>query len=130
MNSKSTWALLKDSVCSEVKREQAESLSVDAEPELCIRLIARPTVQNYTGIKRKLEKSSKEWMEEFIRLGGLEVLFLSLEKSCDNMRCTFIDAFIQVEAVNCVKAVINSKAGLHYMIESPNLTRTLATGTS
>ena len=105
-------------------------MSNEAEPELCIRLIARPNVQNYAGIKRKLEKCSNEWMKEFLQLGGLEGLFLSLERLCDRNIGSFVDAFIQVEAVGCVKAVMNSKAGLDYMIEKQNITRTLASGTT
>ena len=133
MSVNNVWTTLRKSVSKnyeKVKQEQVDSLSSDAEPELCIRLIARPTVQNYTGIKTKLKKSSKEWMEEFVKLGGLEVLFLSLEKLCDRNIFTFVDAFIQVEAVHCVKAVINSKAGLEYMIEKKDFTRTLTAGTS
>ena len=34
----------------------------------------------------------------------------------------------QLEAVQCIKAVMNSKAGLEHMIESQNFTRKLTTG--
>lgn len=111
----------------EARKQEIESLA-EADPELCIRLITKPTVQNYAGIKSRILKSTSEWMEEFLRLGGLEALFLSLERLSDKSVCSFVDAFIQLEAVHCIKAVMNSKAGLEYMIESQNFTRELTTG--
>ena len=131
MNGKKIWAVLKKTVSNkseETKRQEIESLSRDADPELCVRLITRPSVQNYAGIKTKLVKSTPEWMEEFLKLEGLEALFLSLERLSDKNINSIVDAFIQVEAVCCIKAVMNSKAGLEHVIENPKFTRTLATG--
>ena len=131
MSGKNTWAVLKKTIsnkCEEERQQETAALSNEADPELCIRLITRPNVQNYSGIKARIQKSTVLWMEEFLMLGGLEALFLSLERLSDKEICSFIDAFIQLEAVQCIKAVMNSKTGLDYMIESQNFTRTLATG--
>jgi hypothetical protein len=130
MSGKRIWAVLKKTVSNkseETRKHEMESLA-EADPELCIRLITKPTVQNYSGIKSRIQKSDAEWMEEFLKLGGLEALFLSLERLSDKSVCSFVDAFIQLEAVQCIKAVMNSKTGLDYMIESQNFTRELTTG--
>lgn len=130
MNRRKTWKAIKNTITNknEADRQEIESLSSEIEPELCVRLITRPTVQNYAGIKTRLEKSTVQWIEEFLRLGGLESLFLSLERLSAKDVSSFVDAFIQLEAVQCIKAVMNSKTGLDYMIESQSFTRTLATG--
>jgi hypothetical protein len=130
MSGKKIWAVLKKTVSiksEETRKQEVESLA-EADPELCMRLITKPTVQNYAGIKSRIKKSAAEWMEEFLKLGGLEALFLSLERLSDKSVCSFVDAFIQLEAVQCIKAVMNSKAGLEYMIDSQNFTRELTTG--
>ena len=130
MSGKKIWAALKRTVSvksEETRKQEVESLA-DADPELCLRLITKPTVQNYAGIKSRIQKSTSQWMEEFLKLGGLEALFLSLERLSDKTICSFVDAFIQLEAVQCIKAVMNSKAGLECMIESENFTRGLTTG--
>ncbi|XP_028397616.1 inverted formin-2-like [Dendronephthya gigantea] len=129
MSGKRIWSVLKKTVSNkyeETRKQEIESLA-EADPELCIRLITKPTVQNYAGIKSRIQKCTLEWMEEFLKLGGLEALFLSLERLSDKSVCSFVDAFIQLEAVQCIKAVMNSKAGLEYMIESQNFTRELTT---
>lgn len=129
MSGKKIWAALKKTVSNkseEARKQEIESLS-EADPELCIHLITKPTVQNYSGIKARIQKSDAIWMEEFLKLGGLEALFHSLERLSDKSVCSFVDAFIQLEAVQCIKAVMNSKAGLDYMIESENFTRMLTT---
>ena len=130
MSGKKIWAVLKKTVSSkseEARKQEFESLA-EADPELCIHLITKPTVQNYSGIKSRIQKSTAEWMAEFLKLGGLEALFLSLERLSDKSVCSFVDAFIQLEAVQCIKAVMNSKVGLEHMIESQNFTRELTTG--
>ena len=131
MSTKKIWASLKkkavNSKSEEANKVDTESLA-SADPELCIRLITKPTVQNYSGIKSRIKKASADWLQEFLNLGGLEALFLSLERLSDKTICSFVDAFIQLEAVQCIKAVMNSKAGLDYMIQSENFTRELTTG--
>lgn len=130
MSGKKVWTVLKKTVSNkskETRKYESESLA-EADPEFCIRLITKPTVQNYAGIKSRIQKSVAEWMGEFLKLGGLDALFLSLERLSDKNVCSFVDAFIQLEAVQCIKAVMNSKAGLEYMIESQNFTRELTTG--
>lgn len=103
------------------------SLSTNLEPELCIRLLKTPSVQNFSGLKTKLKTSSKEWIEEFLSFGGFEVLFEGLIR-LSGRRLSFVDAFLQLECVNCIKEVMNSKPGLHYMIHDKQFSRHLVKG--
>lgn len=67
-------------------------------------------------------------MSEFLELRGLDVLFESLERLCDKSYNKFADAVLQLECVTCVKAVMNSKTGLDYIVFHPDYTRNLARG--
>ncbi|XP_070554541.1 inverted formin-2-like [Ptychodera flava] len=98
--------------------------------ELCVKLLCVPTVQNYAGLKHRLSNCTKEWMDEFLELGGLGLLLESLERLCDRGYSSFADAFLQLECVGCIKAVLNSKSGIDFIIETREIkhyTRTLAT---
>ncbi|XP_078601620.1 uncharacterized protein LOC144876335 isoform X2 [Branchiostoma floridae x Branchiostoma japonicum] len=98
----------------------------NADPELCIRLLRTPTVQNYSGLKKKLEHCDAEWMQDFLQLDGLGVLFECLDRLSDRGFSSFTNAYIQLECVGCVRAVMNSRTGLEYIIENREFTRTLA----
>ncbi|XP_045594801.2 inverted formin-2 isoform X1 [Procambarus clarkii] len=96
------------------------------DPETCVTLLRIPSVSNYSGLKKLMEVASKEWLEDFLNLDGLGVLFESLERLSDRRFSSIADALLQLECVLCVKAVMNSKTGLEYIINSDNYTRKLA----
>ncbi|XP_070554154.1 inverted formin-2-like isoform X4 [Ptychodera flava] len=107
----------------------AHSNLENCDPELCIQLLRMPTVHNYAGLKKRLSRSSKEWMKEFLELDGMEVLVDSLERLSDKGFTSFTDAYLQIECIGCIKAVLNSKTGLNFIIETREVkqyTRNLA----
>lgn len=55
----------------------------NAEPELCIKLLGVPSIQNYTGLKKRISECDDEWMQQFLEQDGLGVLFLAAERICD-----------------------------------------------
>ena len=72
-------------------------------------------------------------MTEFLHLGGLDVLMnaleiLSVRLSAQNYHIAFMDAFVALECVQCIKAVLNSPAGVYYFMSSPDLVSQLVYG--
>ena len=72
-------------------------------------------------------------MAEFLDLGGLDVLMnalevLSVRLSAQNYHIAFMDAFVALECVQCIKAVLNSQAGVFHFLSSPDLVRQLVYG--
>lgn len=113
---------------------RGEELNIDlqklneVEPELFIKFLRIPTLKTYASLIQKLEKSSKKWMTDFLEQGGLTTLFSVLEKLCERGLAKFSDAFLQLECVRCIKAVLNNVTGLEYMTTDPSLTKQLVTG--
>ncbi|CAH3125916.1 unnamed protein product [Pocillopora meandrina] len=111
---------------------RGEELNIDlqklneVEPELFIKFLRIPTLKTYASLIQKLEKSSKKWMTDFLEQGGLTTLFSVLEKLCERGLAKFSDAFLQLECVRCIKAVLNNVTGLEYMTTDPSLTKQLA----
>lgn len=105
----------------------------DIDPELCINLLRIPSLKNFSALHPKLAKCSSEWMWEFLSLGGLEILMnaleiLSMRLSAESGHFVFMDAFVAVECVQCIKEVLNSHAGVQYFVSSPDLVSQLAYG--
>ena len=68
-------------------------------------------------------------MLDFLRdQHGLDVLLSGLEKLSRKKSLKFIDTFILLECVACIKAIMNSQAGLDYIIEDEDFTQKLAAG--
>jgi len=103
------------------------------EPELCINLLRIPSLKNFSALHPKLAKCSADWMTEFLALGGLDVLMnaleiLSVRLSSSNYHVGFMDAFVAIECVQCIKEVLNSEAGVQYFSSSPDLVCQLVYG--
>ena len=98
----------------------------EATPEYCVGLLKSPSVQKYHGIRRKLKSSSDDWMTEFLDKDGMEILLGALERL--SSRKLFVDAVMLLECTCCIKTVLNSKAGLEFMIGHRDFTRRLGRG--
>jgi len=123
---KNKWSSLKRQL-SFSGGEQPCFLSNEASPEFCVRLLKSPTVQNYHGIREKLKSSSSDWMSEFLESDGMEVLLGALERL--SSKKLFVNAVMLLECTCCIKTVLNSKAGLEFMIGNREFTRRLGRGT-
>ena len=104
------------------------SISDNISAELCVCLLSASSIQNFSGLKTKLQTSSAHWIEEFLFHGGIEVLFQSLERLTQRGKLAFVDAFKQLECVNCIKAVMNSRHGLDFMTQNNTFARNLVKG--
>lgn len=65
-------------------------------------------------------------MEEFLARDGLAVLFDRLEKLSTSFSIS--SALFQLEVAYAIKAVLNSKTGLEYLLAQRQFTRQLITG--
>ncbi|XP_077984696.1 inverted formin-2-like [Glandiceps talaboti] len=113
------WTKAKQKTVGTTEKDDGSGNNLEnCEPELCIQLLRIPSVHNYAGLKKRISKSDKEWMTEFLELDGLEVLVECLERLSDKGFSSFADAYLQIECVSCIKAVLNSKTGLNHIIET------------
>ena len=114
----------KDQISGEVELHNLN----DVEPELFIKFVRIPSLKTYTSLTRKLEGCSKKWLKEFLVLGGLTSLFEVLEKLGERDLARFSDAFLQLECVRCIKAVLNNTTGLQFISSNTSLTNQLVIG--
>lgn len=124
------WSVVRQKFSSVAEGKQVENLTIssDVSAELCIRLLSSSCLQNFSGLRAKIQTSSAEWITEFLSRGGLEILFQALKRLSKGEKMAFMEACMQLECVNCIKAVMNSKRGLDSMIRNKTLVRNLAKG--
>ena len=98
------------------ERQTGTSLE-GADPELCITLMDRGL--NFRGLMHRLQSADQAWMEQFLSLGGLTAIIDALETLGSVGFSSILDALKQLECVHCVKAVMNNKFGLEFIIAQP-----------
>ena len=102
-----------------------------SDPNVCIQWLQthHPTLGDYAKLKKHIETANQDvhWMDTFLGLDGLDILLQVLEKFSDRTR-NILDASLQVEIVGCIKAVMDSKAGLDFIVDHDYFTRKLAGG--
>lgn len=96
------------------------------DAETAVALLRFPTVSNYSGLKKLMEMADKDWLEDFLSLDGLGVLFESLERLGEKGFSSITDALLPLECVLCIKAVMNSTTGLDYITNDSSYVRKLA----
>lgn len=100
------------------REEKNSSLSLEgADAELCITLMGRGL--NFRGLMNRVKTADQEWMEQFLSLGGLTAIFDALEALGRLGFSSIVDALKQLECVSCIKAVMNNKFGLEFIIVQP-----------
>jgi len=87
-----------------------------------------PTVVNYSGLRRRLESSDQAWMAQFLEQRGLDLLMEALARVSGRGCSRIADALLQITCVECVRAVMNARAGLHFILDHRGYVRTLAQG--
>ncbi|XP_065334653.1 inverted formin-2-like isoform X2 [Cloeon dipterum] len=110
----------------ELRRDEGSDLQSRWEPELCINMIRVPITTNYAALRKLLKVVSREWMVEFVERGGLAVLLEALERlgSCPGPpdgppRATLgmEKTISQLRVVECIREVMNSAAGLSFLLD-------------
>ncbi|XP_039902535.1 inverted formin-2-like isoform X4 [Simochromis diagramma] len=129
MATSTKWGAVKDQLTrgpATVTDGKVEANLENADPELCIRLLQVPTVVNYSGLQRRLEVSNRSWMVQFLELQGLDLLLEALERLSGRGCARIADALLQLTCVSCVRAIMNSSAGLHFILDNEGYIRMLA----
>ncbi|KAK3538051.1 hypothetical protein QTP70_027405 [Hemibagrus guttatus] len=98
----------------------------NSEPELCIRLLQVPSVVNYSGLKKRLEGSDQAWMVQFLEQSGLDLLLEALGRLSGRGCSSISHALLQLTCIGCVKAVMNSSIGIHFIMENEFYVRKLS----
>lgn len=88
-----------------------------ADPELCITLLER--CLNFSGLKHRLLTADQAWIEQFLAIGGISAVFNALEALGQRGFTSIADALRQLECVGCVKAIMNNRFGLEFIIAMP-----------
>lgn len=128
MAAKTKWGTVKDRVTGRPAHDPDATLEANlenADPELCIRLLQVPTVVNYSGLRRRLEACDQAWMVQFLELRGLDLLMEALERLSGRGCSRIADALLQLTCVACIRAVMNSSEGLHFILDNQGYVRTL-----
>lgn len=126
---KKKWAAVRGRLGSSQDSDTQQEANLEsADPELCIRLLQVPTVVNYSGLKRRLEGSDQTWMVQFLELSGLDLLLEALDRLSGRGCSRIADAILQLTCVSCVRAVMNSAAGIHFITENEGYIRKLSQG--
>ncbi|XP_078516404.1 inverted formin-2-like isoform X2 [Lissotriton helveticus] len=123
--SQKKWAALKDKIASP-QAEQIEGNLENADPELCIRLLQIPSVVNYSALKKRLEGCDETWMVQFLELSGLDLLLEALDTLSGRGVARIADALLQLTCINCVRAVMNSRKGIKYIVTNEGYVRKLS----
>ncbi|XP_064637575.1 inverted formin-2-like isoform X2 [Lineus longissimus] len=94
-------------------------------PEVCVSLLRIPSVKTLSAMRKKISEGGEDWLKRFLEAGGIEVL-LELVDTMGTRRVTNLsDAMLMLECVACIRAVMNSKQGLDYVITNREITRKL-----
>lgn len=94
----------------------------NCNPEICVTLMHRPSIQSVGALKRKLKSCTTEWLQSFVKQGGLDNL---LDFSIgDRHVIQLSDALLLLECISCIRVVMNSRQGLEYIINT-NYTKKL-----
>lgn len=121
------WAALKEKLGPQ-DSDPTEANLESAEPELCIRLLQVPSVVNYSGLRKRLEGSDGGWMVQFLEQSGLDLLLEALARLSGRGVARIADALLQLTCVSCVRAVMNSREGIQYILSNQAYVRQLSLG--
>ncbi|XP_051052635.1 inverted formin-2 isoform X3 [Phodopus roborovskii] len=119
------WAALKEKLGPQ-ESDPTEANLENAEPELCIRLLQMPSVVNYSGLRKRLEGSDGGWMVQFLEQSGLDLLLEALARLSGRGVARIADALLQLTCISCVRAVMNSKQGIEYILSNQGYVRQLS----
>ncbi|KAG8514447.1 Adenylosuccinate synthetase isozyme 1 [Galemys pyrenaicus] len=119
------WAALKEKLGPQ-EGDPAEANLESAEPELCVRLLQVPSVVNYSGLRKRLESSDGGWMVQFLEQSGLDLLLEALARLSGRGVSRIADALLQLTCVGCVRAVMNSRPGMGYILANQAYVRQLS----
>jgi hypothetical protein len=95
------------------------------EPELCVDMMKQPNMKTIVVLKKQIERSDSNWILNFLECEGLCVLLDCVDTLSARRVCQLADALLLLQIIQCVKAVINCKVGMEYIVKNSAFTRKL-----
>lgn len=95
------------------------------EPELCVDMMKQPNMKTIVVLKKQIERSDSNWILNFLECEGLCVLLDCVDTLSARRVCQLADALLLLQIIQCVKAVINCKVGMEYIVNNSTFTRKL-----
>ncbi|KAF7662361.1 hypothetical protein LDENG_00237470 [Lucifuga dentata] len=125
MAAKTKWGVAKEHLMRSPAHDPEADME-NADPEVCIKLLQNPTAMSYSRVQQQLEANNQAWMVQFLELRGLDRLMEVLELLSGRGCARFADALLQLTCVACIRAVMNSSTGLHFILDNEGYVRTLS----
>ncbi|ESP03682.1 hypothetical protein LOTGIDRAFT_224207 [Lottia gigantea] len=89
-------------------------------------LLQHPSLRNMCHLRKDISNSDEEWIKDFLRHHGLELLFECLD-NLSRYKSDLINITLRVECILCIKSCLNSKQGIQFLIGSENYAPKFAT---
>ena len=101
-------------------RRSSCDLLASTDPESCVQEFHR--CRNLRALRKILREADQLWTEQFLHHGGLTAIFAALsilrKKEAKTGAKDDAVSMLQCEAIECLKAAMNSVYGLEYVISS------------
>ena len=107
----------KTAILSLIVKQNHGDLS-EISPELVVEMLRYGTMHNFSGLLSTLKKCSHQWICKFLSLDGLDALLKSLS-SAKSSSMNLKKALDVVHTALCVKAVLNHKDGIDFLVDGP-----------
>lgn len=85
------------------------------DKEYCENLLVKPSSEVYAALNKWLQNSPKEWLEQFLDCGALQLMFNTLN-FMGLKKTSFSEAVIELEIMRAIKLILNSRTGIEYLI--------------
>ncbi|KAK3594658.1 hypothetical protein CHS0354_003581 [Potamilus streckersoni] len=92
----------------------------DCSAEYFVQILNSPSAKIFSALRTKLRKNNQEWNQEFLELHGLDCLFNYVDVVGQRKVTQLSDALLLLECVECIKALMNSKIGMQYLVQHSN----------
>jgi hypothetical protein len=94
--------------------------SVVDTPEFYVTALkTRPDGSTLKGLRVCVGSNMVSWLQQFLQLGGLEVLLSLLNGLETKPKKSTKDLYVIYECVQCIKAVMNNDTGMLHAVETP-----------
>lgn len=91
-------------------------------------LLSSPSVKTLTALKKKLKKSDRDWIHEFLDGAGLGILLDAVDVIGSRRVTKLSEALKLFQCVSCIKLLVNSLTGLSFFVQHSSHIKKLVKG--
>lgn len=91
-------------------------------------LLSSPSVKTLTVLKKKLKKSDRDWIHEFLDGAGLGILLDAVDVIGSRRVTKLSEALKLFQCVSCIKLLVNSLTGLSFFVQHSSHIKKLVKG--